>query len=185
MCCKLLSIDELAKPRLEWCPHCAGRRRCDIYSQRPAPCAAFRCGYLTQSILDDVWKPSRSKLIVTFEPESNRVVVHVDPARPDAWRREPYYSAIRRWGRNSARDRSQVIVWQGDLAIAVLPDREKALGTVRPEQLILTSRREGPAGPVIDVFAVDPDHPMAIKLQQPCGTPNSRMHRGGATAGST
>jgi hypothetical protein len=175
MCCKLLGIQELSKPRLEWCLHCAGHSRCGIYSRRPVSCATFHCGYLTHPALDDSWKPSRSKLIVTFEPEWNRVVIHVDPARPDAWRKEPYYSAIRRWGQNSARDRSQVIVWQGDLTVAVLPDREKVLGAVRPDQMILTSRREGPAGPAIDVFAVEPDHPMAVELLQRGDAPNSRV----------
>jgi hypothetical protein len=92
MCCKLPSIDELTKPRLEWCRHCVGHSRCGIYEQRPPTCREFYCGYRLDPDLDDRWKPSTSKLLVTFEADANRIVIHVDPTRPDAWRKEPFYS---------------------------------------------------------------------------------------------
>ena len=57
----------------------------------------------------------------------NELVIHTDPARPHAWRREPYYSDIRRWARAAARKGLQVVVWEDDRKIVIAPDRP-ALG---------------------------------------------------------
>jgi hypothetical protein len=58
-----------------------------------------------------------------------------------------------------------VIVWEGRKVIAVLPDREKDLGEVRADQFIVTSVKTGPRGPVLDVFVVDRDDPIAQAIQ--------------------
>ena len=76
--------------------------------------------------------------------------MHVDPARPNAWRQEPYYSQIKRWAAAVAQ-RAQVIVWQGRSTIAVLPDRDQDLGEVRPDQYIVTSAKQGPRGTTLEV----------------------------------
>jgi hypothetical protein len=161
MCCKLLSIEELDKPLVQWCPHCVKHQRCGIYERRPPSCAAFHCGYLFNAGLGDHWKPSKCKMVVSYEHDANRVAIHVDPGRGDAWRNEPFLSEIRQWATAAAEERGQVIVWQGANAIAVLPDRTKLLGEVRSDQLILTSQKTGPSGIELDVHVVDRDHPMA------------------------
>lgn len=90
MCCKLMEIDVLAKPRAVWCPHCNQKRGCTIYETRPEPCRIFYCGYRKVPALDERWKPSKAKFLVNYESRTNRIVIHVDPARRDAWRAEPY-----------------------------------------------------------------------------------------------
>lgn len=165
LCCKLLRIDELAKPRHEWCAHCAIGKGCNIYEERPAPCRAFYCGWLINDWLGAHWQPARSRMMITAE--GARLVIHVDPGRLDAWRKEPFYSEIKKWAAAAARRRGQVILWQGKEPIAILPDREKRLGPIRDGQFIVTTETRGPSGPVLDVVVVDADHPLARDSANP------------------
>jgi hypothetical protein len=116
--------------------------------------------------LSESWNPTKCKLVISYEETYlPRLSVHVDPARPGAWREEPYYSQIKQWAVAAASARGQVIVWQGRKAIVVLPDREKDLGEVRTDQFILTTETMGPTGPTLDVMAVDADDPMFVALK--------------------
>src|SRR5882724_2041221 len=46
MCCKLLFVNELKKPKNTWCEHCAIGTGCKVYQDRPASCAGFKCLWL-------------------------------------------------------------------------------------------------------------------------------------------
>ena len=137
MCCKLLAIDVLEKPRGVWCTKCDQKRGCTIYETRPDPCRGFYCGYLRLPDLDERWKPAKAKFLINYEDGANRVVIHADVARPDAWRIEPYYSTIKQWARSAQRQGGMVVVWAGSRATVVLPDRDVDLGVVREDQLIV------------------------------------------------
>ena len=50
-------------------------------------------------------------------------------------------------------------MWHGRKAFAVLPDREKDLGEVRVDQILVTTETKGPHGIMLDVVAVDADDP--------------------------
>lgn len=166
LCCKVLAIAELEKPRAAWCTHCDVKAGCRIHGSHPAECRDFYCGYLTNSMLDERWNPTRSKMVLAYdELHAPRLSVHVDPGRPNAWREEPYYAQIKRWAAAAAAKRGQVVVCLGARTIAVLPDRDKDLGEVRADQFIITSARPGPGGPTLDVFVVDKDDPRARSLQ--------------------
>lgn len=134
LCCKLLAVESLDKPRAVWCPHCDQKRGCKIYDARPAECGAFYCGYRRIPTLDDRWKPSKAKFLVNYESDNRRIVLHVDPVRPDAWRVEPYYRTIKGWARQAAAEGYMVIVWTGRRATIVFPDRDKDMGEVRDDQ---------------------------------------------------
>lgn len=167
LCCKLMGIAELEKPRGVWCPHCNARSGCKIYGNHPQECRDFHCGFLTNPDLDEIWAPTRCKMVLTYdEVQVPRLSVHVDPARAGAWRSEPYYSQIKRWARAAASTRGQVIVWQGRKAIAVLPDREKDLGEVRPDQYIVTTEIMGASGFTLDVIALDGDDPRFLSIKR-------------------
>ncbi len=155
MCCKLMAIDALQKPRAVWCAHCDQKRGCTIYDARPNDCRVFYCGYRRVPQLDERWKPAKAKFLVNYETANNRIVIHVDPARPGAWRAEPYYAAIKDWARNAVRSNGMVLVWTGDEVTAVLPDRDKDLGRVRDDQLLIASSRQAPGGIVHDVTVAD------------------------------
>jgi hypothetical protein len=123
MCCKLLSVEELETPPLSWCPHCITTAGCGIYADRPTECRQFYCEYLLDAGMGEHWKPSRCKMVVVLEEHVNELVIHTDPARPHAWRREPFHSDIRSWARTAARKGMRVVVWENDRKIVIAPDR--------------------------------------------------------------
>lgn len=164
MCCKLPGIEELNKPPLAWCQHCNPSSGCRIYESRPEPCRRFICGWMTNPALDERWKPSRSKIMLTYEIESNRAVAHVDPARPDAWRKEPFYSTLKAWARKAVEHLGQVVVWEGAEAIVLLPEKDVRLGHVGPDQLIVTVERRTPYGMEWDAELIHRDHADASKI---------------------
>ncbi len=159
LCCKLLSISELAKPQQSWCPSCTVGVGCRIYADRPGDCADFHCGWLVREEVGDAWRPSECGMVLNFEALANRVIVHVDQRRPEAWRQEPYFSQIKRWAVEAAQNRGQVIVWEGLELVAILPDREKRLGRIGDDQLIITSERRTPEGVERDMHLMHRDDP--------------------------
>ena len=167
MCCKVLGILELKKPQMEWCSHCNIGIGCKIYDRRPAECQKYFCTYLLDDQLGEHWKPSKAKMVLSFQQHPNRITVHVDPGRKDAWRKEPYYSQIKAWAAAAVPHGGQVNVWQGHDVIAVLPDGEKNLGPVRRDQLIINNETRGPLGIEIDAMVVDEDDPILAQLPRP------------------
>jgi hypothetical protein len=138
LCCKLLAIDEIDKPRGAWCRHCDIGRGCRIYAERPGPCREFHCGYLTWDQVGEHWLPAKAKMVMMLEPSGDRLAVYVDPSRPDAWREQPYYGELKHWSRLAARELKQVIVVVGDRSIAILPDEDVDLGvTTADERIVL------------------------------------------------
>jgi uncharacterized protein len=104
LCCKLPYIPELNKSIDSWCRHARpGVGGCSIYSERPASCRSFTCGWLLGAReLGDEWFPARCKMIVTRrEPRYNLaeqgMLVTVDPTYPNAWRRKLYYGQLLAW----------------------------------------------------------------------------------------
>jgi uncharacterized protein len=96
LCCKLPAINELNKPANTWCRHvdhdCGG---CSIYQDRPSVCRGFTCGWLEDLDFGDEWFPAISKMVITSPP----LCVNVDPAFPNAWKLEPYYSQLKKLAR--------------------------------------------------------------------------------------
>lgn len=125
-CCKLLGIAELKKQPQVWCEHCAVGKGCNIYDSRPDDCRTFYCGWVLDQSLGEKWDPRHSKLVVKFE--ANRIVIHVDKDRRDAWRKEPFHTQIRRWAAQAMAMRGDVVVWEGLDGIRVLPDGEQKIG---------------------------------------------------------
>ena len=124
--------------------HCKpGKGGCSIYDTRPELCRRFMCFWLALDYLDEKWKPTTAKLLVYLGDNTHRVAIHVDPAFPNNWRREPYYSQIRAWGVSCADIQCQVVVYIKDRAIAILPDKEVDLGHVGARDHIIFGRLDG------------------------------------------
>ena len=155
MCCKLLAIDVLEKPRGTWCTHCDQKRGCTIYDKRPDPCRGFYCGYLRLADLDECWKPAKAKFLINYEDKANRIVIHADPARPDAWRAEPYYKTIKQWAATAERQGGMLLVWAGSRATVVRTNRDIDLGDVREDQLIVPVARQTERGVELDFVVRD------------------------------
>lgn len=138
ICCKLFPVPDLAKPAGRWCPHVAQGKGCGIHATRPAVCRAFDCQWLLNTDLGPEWKPERSKFVLSIYPGSNSLVVTVDPATPTAWRSEAFLPSLRRWAAAALAEGDQVLVFVGDHATAILPDREKNLGKIGPGDGIIS-----------------------------------------------
>jgi hypothetical protein len=68
------------------------------------------------------------------------MLVYVDPARPDAWNRQPYYARLQGWARWALAHGRRVVVRTGTRTIMIMPDHAVDFGTVyRDEMLIVLS----------------------------------------------
>ncbi|QPF94299.1 hypothetical protein [Bradyrhizobium commune] len=135
LCCKVMAIEALAKPANVWCPRCSPGRGCAIYAARPDECASFNCLWRVNDLLDDRWKPSRSKLVLTTSDDG--IEIRCDPGFPNAWRKEPYASEIRAWAAEGGTNDMTVVVIVGQRMILVTPEREFDLGIVGPDERIV------------------------------------------------
>src|SRR5258706_966131 len=123
MCCKTMRVPEFEKPVDKWCAHCIKGKGCAIYEERPVSCREFLCVYLLDGTLAEHWKPDHSRMVLSNSVETVLRVL-VDPDRPDAWRRQPYYAELKKWALNAARLKSIVIVSVGENMTVILPDRD-------------------------------------------------------------
>ena len=135
LCCKVMAVEQLAKPVGVWCPHCRPGRGCQIYPERPAECQTFSCLWLINDLLDQRWKPSKSRFVLTTSEDG--IEVRCDPGFPDAWRKEPFRSEIREWAISGETHDVTVVVIIDQRMILVTPDREFDLGIVGPDQRIV------------------------------------------------
>jgi hypothetical protein len=149
LCCRVMAIEALAKPASAWCPQCRPGRGCLIYANRPAECQAFNCLWLVNDLLDQRWKPSKSRFVLTTSEDG--IEVRCDPGFPDAWRKEPFRSEIHQWAVAGETHDVTVIVITGEKMILITPEREFDLGVVRPDERIV---RELDGTKVVDVTVV-------------------------------
>ena len=165
LCCKVMRIVELGKPRGVWCKHCSAGAGCRIYEERPAECRAFHCGYLTIGTLSEDWFPAKAKIVLAADLNGKRVSAHVDPTRPDAWRAEPYYRQLKEWARLTAPEQGQVVAFVGERTIVILPDKDVDLGVVAEDELIVTRERLTPFGVEYEASKIKKDDPRAARLK--------------------
>lgn len=106
LCCKVMRIEEIDKPRGEWCPTCDPRAGCRAYEQRPESCRAFECVWLQSqsrpgSALPAELRPDRCRVVMTVRTDGAGLLLHVDPDRPDAHRRGAVAALVERVIRRS------------------------------------------------------------------------------------
>lgn len=144
LCCKLMEIEELAKHPGKWCDHCEIGTGCRIYSERPASCAGFTCGFLSWPPVPTHWHPKKCKMVITMD-KPGQVVVRVDDGRPDAWKAEPFYSDLKSWARMGGPEQ-QLLVHSKGRTIAIVPDADINLGIVGKNDVLITSEIRTPTG---------------------------------------
>lgn len=156
LCCKIFENRELGSPEGQWCPHCSVGQGCMIYAQRPDECSAFQCRWLCDPSLSDDWYPAKCHMvlraIMVQQPgrqnpqraagpsQSLMIVACVDPDRPEAWRREPYYSGFRTLARQLYPAGGSLFVKIGLRKIAILPDEDVDLGICTEKDRISIKR---------------------------------------------
>lgn len=159
LCCTIMGIKELEKPRNTVCPHARDGVCCTIYETRPRECALFYCSWLYTPDLGAHWRPAECGMVLYYDPHSRRMEVHVDEGKPNAWRDAPYYDELKAWARASAPERGQVIVWVGEQLTAILPDRDKPLGEMHTDELLVSVEYETPVNVIYDIVVMNKDDP--------------------------
>jgi hypothetical protein len=139
LCCKVMTIKELNKPTGQWCSHCSVGAGCQIHASKPQACTDFECGWLTDETLGPEWKPEKSKFVL-IRRRPNRLLVHVDPAMPDAWKRPPYHKALMATMESFLRDKGQVFIVVRDQFTLLLPDGEHRIGALSKDLEITVTR---------------------------------------------
>ncbi|HEY4942194.1 MAG TPA: hypothetical protein VII56_12275 [Rhizomicrobium sp.] len=150
MCCKVMAVDELAKPAGRWCGHCDIAKGCKIYESRPGECRTFDCVWRFDAALGPEWRPDTAHFVMAYEIGGKRLTLRVDPQRPDAWKQPPYYARLKQMARQAMPRGQYVMVASLGRAIVILPERDIDLGTVGPDERIATRLW----GPDPDAFKV-------------------------------
>jgi hypothetical protein len=136
LCCKVMGIAALNKPRGVWCAHCKPSSGCTIYDTRPGECRTFDCYWLHEPKLGPEWKPSKSRLVITTARSGNGVEIRCDPGYPAAWRKEPYYAQIREWARVAEPHDGMVLVCVENVLTLISIHGEFPLGRVDEQDRI-------------------------------------------------
>ena len=144
LCCKVLGIPELDKPKDSWCPNFLAGTGCRIYATRPPSCHNFVCRWLSDPMMGPEWKPSVCKMVVDSRP--SLFVVHVDPAVSRPWRAEPYFSVLKRLSAQGLTKGTIVMVIERRRTIVILPDREVDMGILNAGDRIALERVQTPSG---------------------------------------
>jgi hypothetical protein len=100
-CCKTMKVTEINKPAHAWCQHCAIGKGCKVYDTRPETCQGFECFWLyTQRTevppgvrMPLELRPDKTRVVMAITGDGERLIAHVDPSRPDAWKT----GAMGRW----------------------------------------------------------------------------------------
>jgi hypothetical protein len=124
LCCKVMGVLEIDKPRGSWCRHCEPGVGCRIYADRPGECRTFLCGWLTNPRFGPEWKPDRSKMVITVDRDGNGLDFQCDPGFPEAWRKDPYFKQIRNLAAIAAKNEGSVSVRSGRVLIVISPEGE-------------------------------------------------------------
>jgi len=145
MCCKVYAIRELNKPAGQWCVHAQRGSGCTIYDKRPDTCRLFHCMWLVDATLGPEWKPEKAHFVVALDLLGHEALtISLDPGRPDAWKKEPYYSTIKAWARRFCPESKKVLVidHRGCVTV-VLPDRDVPIPVLGANEDIVILRDGG------------------------------------------
>ena len=141
LCCKVMRVDELNKAAGVLCSYAVTGSGCTIRDQRPRSCRRFFCGWRLDPNIDSLWKPSISGFVLTISLRYAAMLVMVDPARPLAWRAQPYIGRFREWSQRAfAEDKRIVAIVAGGEATVILPDRDVPIGVLGTDDEIVLSR---------------------------------------------
>lgn len=149
LCCKLFDVDWLEKPKPagQWCHHCKPGRGCAIWQDVPRGCAEYYCIWRIDPDLAPEWRPDRARFILTHAHQDAPLAIVLDPAFPDAHRREPYASSLARTARDILEGRgSTIVIFRGERRALLFPDREVAIPDGYPLHEIRIKAEDGPGG---------------------------------------
>jgi hypothetical protein len=144
LCCKVMEVGEIAKPQGAWCAHCTPGKGCAIYDARPGECHTFQCEWLLNDAMGPEWKPEKSKFVLVRR--RGRIVAHLDPATPSAWRKSPYREGFAHLVQQVLSGNELVYVAVNRHYTLLLPDREVDLGELSNQDEVALKMVQTPRG---------------------------------------
>lgn len=132
LCCKVLRINALDKAAGQWCSRFRKGVGCSTHATSPVECQRFQCFWTLSETLGEEWRPDRSKLVL-WSDAPGRIIVEVDPAFPNAWRREPYYAALKAWSDRDRPLKLEVLVRTAGRLWVIFPEADLDLGPQQPQ----------------------------------------------------
>ena len=141
LCCTVMQVEELNKPAGVTCSYLAMGSGCTIRDQRPRACRRFFCGWRLDPNIDSLWKPSICGFVLTISLRYGSMLLMVDPARPLAWRMQPYLGRLKEWSARAFKEDKRIVaIVAGGEATVILPDREVPIGVLGPDDEIVLSQ---------------------------------------------
>jgi len=142
LCCKVYDVPVLDKMAGVWCSHYQTGKGCSIHETRPDFCRSFFCNWIYQTELGPEWKPDRARFVLTTDPTTKNVLVEVDPGLPNAWRKEPYYSAMKRWTTILIQQKRHVVISVRKVLTILLPDEDIAIGALADDEMLYFTKKQ-------------------------------------------
>lgn len=131
LCCKVMEVAAVDKPTGIWCRHFAKGIGCNVHATRPGSCRQYQCAWTLEKRFDDAWRPDVAHFLMNVTP--GEVTIVADPAKPHAWRREPYGSRLRALSARVKLPFTVVLLFVGERVSVVFPEAEVDLGPNQPE----------------------------------------------------
>src|SRR5215472_2087469 len=107
LCCKVVSVYEINKPKGVWCRFSRSHKGCDLYPNHPLSCEAWSCAWLASDLAENL-RPDKCHVVVDIMPDTVIVTdndtgktIHIkapqlwlDEKYPLAWKEEPVKSFV-------------------------------------------------------------------------------------------
>lgn len=141
MCCRVMAVDELAKPGGVLCAHARPGKGCGIYETRPRACRTFECVWLMDPEMPHRFRPDQTKVVLDQDAQATRLIARCDPANPGAWRRHPIYAALKAYAADTWGTGRIVLAVAGRRTWLVAPREDVDLGEVAPDAELRVTER--------------------------------------------
>ena len=77
LCCKLLDVPTLGKPKNVWCKY--ANKGCSVHAERPQVCRSFNCLWKESPVLGDDLRPDLCGIVFDVYPDEHTVVAVAEP----------------------------------------------------------------------------------------------------------
>lgn len=142
LCCKVYEIEDFEKKPGTVCNHVRPEGGCGVWGLHPKICQEFKCLWLKHDDMNGLWRPDHAGFVLRLEPNGTTLAIDVDHDRPDAWRREPYYSQIKLWSEVMPKSEGLVLVYAPEGLYVVTPMEDLFLKAPKRGDILETGMEE-------------------------------------------
>jgi len=107
LCCKVVSVSEINKPKGVWCRFARSHKGCDLYPKHPLSCEAWSCMWLAYDLPENL-RPDKSHIVIDLTTDTVTATDNntgetiqfeafqfwLDEKYPNAWKEEPFHSFL-------------------------------------------------------------------------------------------